>query len=120
MTEYKAGTAIELKGDHNIEWVELTEQQILDKTIEYLDHNSLCFSKWRYCRGYDNECNHIIAITWDEDKYAETTDDLSGNNDSSIGNYDTKYNCDYKRIMHSEFNIAYNIIKDLAQHGTNN
>lgn len=96
----------------------MTEQQILDKTIEYLDHNSLCFSDWRYC--YCGKCNHIVAITWGEDKYAENIKNLIAYDPDGYPGTDDEVSCDYRRIMHSEFNIAYSIIKDLAQHGTDN
>jgi hypothetical protein len=126
MTEYKAGTAIELKGDHNIEWVELTEQQILDKTIEYLNKYSNCFKNWR-------------SLIEDHPLYGpQTYIDCEIHTET---NEITKMDCNFKYllkeevvleystyngrklddyfVMNSEFRIAYNIIKDLAQHGTN-
>lgn len=88
----------------------MTEQQILDKTIEYLNKHSNCFKNWRFDYYMSQEsifCTHYAV-------------EMScGIKDALLEDYlNPKYN-DVMISVKSEFRIAYNIIKDLAQNGPN-
>lgn len=88
----------------------LTEQQILDKTIEYLNKYSSFFQGWRYFKNLDE----IFAYDNNEEKaygILEIKNALTGGIDI------TAFKDHYSRfqlVMYSEFFIAYNIIKDFS------
>ncbi len=94
----------------------MTEQQILDKTIEYLNKYSSFFHGWSYLESFDeivvcdNNCQKRYCLP-------DIKECLNGGLDinASEGNYSR-----IRLVIYSEFRIAYNIIKDLAQHGTDN
>lgn len=89
----------------------MTEQQILDKTIKYLNKYSNCFKNFLVDNGI------LIAYTlYSNDKYGFNLDGLINEFDPISGA--EEYYCRYTLILVSEFRIAYNIIKDLAQNST--
>lgn len=124
-SEYKAGVSFEIKGDHNIEWVKLTEQQILDKTIEYLNKYSNCFKNWKIQRS-ENKCLLIIAtIEWDAGERYDSDEPKMCDRDIrecfpylAHKNYLNSENYHWEKfeqdiVFYSEFRIAYNIIKEI-------
>lgn len=103
--EYKAGTSFEFPvPNHKIEFVKLTEQQILDKTIEYLNKYDAVFTDWKVNKIGAIKCFAPNGLAF----Y------LNSNYQPIIANPG-----EIARVMASEFRIAYNIIKDLAQHEPN-
>ena len=95
----------------------MTEQQILDKTIEYLNKYSNCFKNWHFdfYHGEKNIwCTYYAVLMSCSIKDALIQDFLRPSDSA----YNSAYNC--KILYSSEFRIAYNIIKDLSQHGTDN
>lgn len=110
---------------------QMTEQKILDKTIEYLNKYSNCFKNWEL-EIIDNRPISIKAtIEWnageryDSDEPRMCEQDIHENFPYLVGEHWLssrdyhweKFNQDI--VFYSEFRIAYNIIKDLAQPGTN-
>jgi hypothetical protein len=85
----------------------MTEQQILDKTIEYLNKYSNNFKKWQ------NNGKELFARHADVGVFSSIAGALL-----KIDFLNTENSKLIISFM-SEFRIDYNIIKDLAQHGTN-
>jgi len=93
----------------------MTEQQILDKTIEYLNKYSNCFKNWR-AEGsnifaflkIDKQSNDIYQTEYEISLEYSLKNTLL---DSMVYNDDNIYDGE---VISSEFRIAYNIIKDLA------
>ncbi len=90
----------------------MTEQQILDKTIEYLNKYSRCFREWQLIDS------RVHAFTTDSLKNRNFSINLLINSEKTM-HFDIDAMYYSESVFSSEFHIAYNIIKDLAQHEPN-
>ncbi len=92
----------------------MSEQQILDKTIEYLNKYSNCFKSWEINNEIIKD-SVMVYCNFVNERYVTYMPFLLA--DIPLLKEDINiHGTHVLKHINSEFRIVYNIIKDLAQH----
>ncbi len=94
----------------------MTEQEILNKTIDYLNKHSICFKNWEL--DYEIIKDHVMIYCNFVNERHVTYIPIALADISLLKEDINMHGTHILKHINSEFRIAYNIIKDLAQHGT--